>query len=86
MSQEKADQVLELLQKIHQAQLTALDRQARQLEISEILLARTEEQYNRASQITNKAEAIQEKAGKAIKALMILAAVAIVIIVLSWCF
>lgn len=86
MSQEKADQVLELLQKIHQAQLTALDRQARQLEISEILLARTEEQYNRASQITNKAEAIQEKAGKAIKALMILAAVAIVIIVLNWCF
>lgn len=86
MSQEKADQVLELLQKIHEAQLTALDRQARQLEISEILLARTEEQYNRASQITNKAEAIQEKAGKAIKALMILGAVAIVFVVLTWYF
>ncbi len=86
MSQEKADQVLELLQKIHQAQLTALDRQARQLEISETLLARTEEQYNRASQITHKAEAIQEKAGKAIKALMILGAVAIVLVVLTWWF
>lgn len=86
MSQEKADQVLELLQKIHQAQLTALDRQARQLEISEILLARTEEQYQRANQITHNAENLQQKAGKAINGLVILGVIAIVLVMLNWWF
>lgn len=83
MSQEKIDQALQILQKINDAQNTALERQARQLEISEILLARTEQQYENANKITSRAEALQDKGAKAIRFLMVFAVLAISLLVLA---
>jgi hypothetical protein len=85
MSQEKLEQALDILQAMHAAQLQALERQARQLEISEVLLAQAEKQYQNAEKITSRAEALQNNAGKAIKFLVAFGVVAISLLVLVRC-
>lgn len=82
MTEEKVDKTIALLQEIRDLQSVALERQARLLEISEKMFVRADEQYERASQLTSKAEALQDRGLKAIKWVFILGVVAIVLVVI----
>lgn len=81
MTEEKMDKTIALLQEIRDLQSVALERQARLLEISEKMFARADEQYDRASQLTSKAEVLQDRGLKAIKWVFILGIVAIALVV-----
>ena len=61
MTEEKVDKTIALLQEIRDLQSVALERQARLLEISEKMFVRADEQYERASQLTSKAEALHAR-------------------------
>ena len=82
MTEEKVDKTIALLQEIRDLQSVALERQARLLEISEKMFVRADEQYERASQLTSKAEALQDRGLKAIKCVFILGVVAIALVVI----
>lgn len=81
MTEEKIDKALALLQEMRDAQALALTQQARQLEISEKMMARADEQYERAARLTTKAEALQDRGLKAIKWLVVVAVVAIALVI-----
>jgi len=81
MTEEKIEKVIALLQEMRDAQALALERQARQIEISETMMARADEQYENASRLTAKAEALQDRGLKAIKWVAILGAIAVALVV-----
>lgn len=80
MTDEKIDKVIALLQEMRDAQAVALERQARQVEISEKTMARADEQYERAARLTSKAEALQDRGFTAIKWVLVLGVVAIALV------
>jgi len=79
MNEEQAQKIISLLQEIKILHATANDRQSKQLEISELLLARSNEQFEKASRIQVKAEALQDRAGKVLKWLIPFLTFAIII-------
>lgn len=80
MTDEKIDTVIALLQELRDAQAVALERQARQVEISEKMMARADEQYERAARLTTKAELLQDRGLTAIKWVLVLGVVAIALV------
>lgn len=82
LTEEKVEKIVALLQEMRDAQVLALERQARQIEISEKMMALAVEQYEKASHITNRAEIIQDKGLKAIKWIAVLGCLLLALLVI----
>jgi hypothetical protein len=82
MSQEKIDEVILLLKEIRDGQSLSLERQARQLEIQEGLKARTDEQFEKANRLNDKAVAIQVTAESIQKKSILVVKFLVVIVIL----